>query len=93
MAGEAKSFAERLFDFPMIGALSDPSAERAIVKPALLQGVEFEPDAVHAIISKTRGYPYFFSGMGQARVGCGENESDHSRRYPIGIDDRNRSAR
>ena len=65
MAGEAKSFAERLFDFPMIGALSDPSAERAIVKPALLQGVEFEPDAVHAIISKTRGYPYFLQEWGK----------------------------
>ena len=65
MAGEAKSYAERLFDFPMIGALSDPSAELAIVKPALLQGVEFEPDAVRAIISKTRGYPYFLQEWGK----------------------------
>lgn len=65
MAGESKSYAERLFDFPMIGALSDPSAELAIVKPARLQGVEFEPDAVRAIISKTRGYPYFLQEWGK----------------------------
>ena len=65
MAGAAKSYAERLFDFPMIGALPDPSAELAIVKPAHQQGVEFEPEAVHAIISKTHGYPYFLQEWGK----------------------------
>jgi len=65
MAGEAKSYAERLFDFPMIGALPDASAELAIVKPARQRGVEFEPGAVHAIISKTHGYPYFLQEWGK----------------------------
>lgn len=65
LAGEAKSYAERLFDFPMIGALSDAAAELAIVKPARQQGVEFESDAVRAIISKTRGYPYFLQEWGK----------------------------
>jgi hypothetical protein len=65
MAGQAKSYAERLFDFPLIGALPDPSAELAIVKPARQQGVEFEPDAVRAIISKTHGYPYFLQEWGK----------------------------
>lgn len=65
MAGAAKSYAERLFDFPMIGALPDPSAELAIVKPARQQSVEFAPEAVRAIISKTRGYPYFLQEWGK----------------------------
>jgi hypothetical protein len=65
MAGKAKSYAERLFDFPMIGALHELSAELAIVKPARQQGVEFEPDAVRAIISKTHGYPYFLQEWGK----------------------------
>jgi hypothetical protein len=65
MAGKAKSYAERLFDFPMIGALSDVSAELAIVKPANEQGVEFESDAVQAIIRKTQGYPYFLQEWGK----------------------------
>jgi hypothetical protein len=65
MAGVAKSYAERLFDFPMIGALSESSAELAIVKPARQQGVEFEPEAVQAIISKTHGYPYFLQEWGK----------------------------
>lgn len=65
MAGKAKSYAERLFDFPMIGPLLEPSAELAIVKPASQLGVEFEPDAVRAIISKTQGYPYFLQEWGK----------------------------
>ncbi len=59
MAGNAKSYAERLFDFPMIGALTDAEAELAIVKPARNEGVDYVPEAVAAIISKTGGYPYF----------------------------------
>ena len=65
MAGKAKSYAERLFDFPMIGALPKSSAELAIVKPARQRGVEFEPAAVHAIVSTTRGYPYFLQEWGK----------------------------
>jgi hypothetical protein len=65
IAGQAKSYAERLFDFPMIGALSEMSAEQAIVKPARDQGVEFEPNAVRAIITQTRGYPYFLQEWGK----------------------------
>ena len=63
--GEAKSYAERLFDFPMIGALTDAEAELAIVKPAQNEGVQYAPEAVAAIISKTRGYPYFLQEWGK----------------------------
>jgi hypothetical protein len=65
MAGNAKSYAERLFDFPMIGPLNDAEAEQAIAKPARAEGVEYVPAAVTAIISKTRGYPYFLQEWGK----------------------------
>jgi hypothetical protein len=54
--GEAKSYAERLFDFPEIGALSPPDAKDAIVRPA--EGAKIESDAIDLIITKTQGYPY-----------------------------------
>jgi hypothetical protein len=65
MAGNAKSYAERLFDFPMIGPLTDAEAELAIVKPARHEGVEFTIEAVSAIISRTKGYPYFLQEWGK----------------------------
>lgn len=65
LAGNAKSYAERLFDYPMIGALDGDQAASAIVKPARSEGVEFEPDAVAAIIHDTQGYPYFLQEWGK----------------------------
>jgi len=65
MAGNAKSYTERLFDFPMIGPLNDAEAEQAIVKPARAEGVDYDREAVAAIISKTRGYPYFLQEWGK----------------------------
>jgi hypothetical protein len=65
MTGNAKSYAERLFDFPTIGPLPEQAAERAIVKPARDEGVEFETDAVWAIIARTHGYPYFLQEWGK----------------------------
>jgi hypothetical protein len=65
MAGNAKSYAERLFDFPVIGPLTDSEAELAIVKPARDEGVEYEAEAVSAIIARTKGYPYFLQEWGK----------------------------
>jgi len=65
MAGNAKSYAERLFDFPTVGPLNDAEAELAIVKPANDQNVHYTPEAVGAIISQTRGYPYFLQEWGK----------------------------
>lgn len=59
LAGEAKSYAERLFDYPTVGPLEASEAERAIVKPARDQGVEYTKEAVEEIIFATHGYPYF----------------------------------
>jgi hypothetical protein len=64
LAGNAKSYAERLFDFPEIGSLSPDDAVAALEVPAQAQGVEFEPDALDAIVSHTEGYPYFLQEWG-----------------------------
>jgi hypothetical protein len=64
-AGKAKSYAERLFDYPEIGPLPQDAAARALVKPAHDLDVEFEPGAVEQIITQTRGYPYFLQEWGK----------------------------
>jgi AAA ATPase domain len=63
--GHAKSYAERLFDFPEIGPLSAEAAEIAIRKPALAHGVQIDDDALQQIINETRGYPYFLQEWGK----------------------------
>lgn len=63
--GRAKSYAERLFDFPLIGPLGIEAARRAIAKPAADRGVEFEEAAIERIVSKTHGYPYFLQEWGK----------------------------
>ncbi len=65
LAGEAKSYAERLFDFPTVGPLSDVDARLAIVKPALEEKVHFDEDAVISILASTQGYPYFLQEWGK----------------------------
>lgn len=62
--GRAKSYAERLFDFPMIGPLAASDAIVAIAKPATAVGVEFEDAALQRIIQVTHGYPYFLQEWG-----------------------------
>ena len=63
--GRAKSYAERLFDFPEVGPLPPPAAEQAISKPAKAEGVEFEKGALDQIVVETQGYPYFLQEWGK----------------------------
>lgn len=63
--GRAKSYAERLFDFPEIGPLSPEAARLALAKPANDQGVEVTHDALDCIVTETRGYPYFVQEWGK----------------------------
>jgi hypothetical protein len=63
--GRAKSYAERLFDFPEVGPLSPDAAGLAIAKPARDQGVDVTPEALDRIIKETRGYPYFLQEWGK----------------------------
>jgi hypothetical protein len=64
LAGEAKSYAERLFKFPQIGELEHGEAARALTEPARQQDVEFTEEAVEAVLSYTQGYPYFIQEYG-----------------------------
>lgn len=63
--GEAKSYAERLFDFPLVGALPDKAAREALAKPAAAERVEFKQEAIDEIIRLTKGYPYFLQEWGK----------------------------
>jgi hypothetical protein len=63
--GRAKSYAERLFDFPEIGPLSSDAARDAIVKPLDHLDIAIANDAVERIVSETRGYPYFIQEWGK----------------------------
>ena len=64
LAGESKSYAERLFSFPDIGALSEADAAKALRVPTEAAGVHFEKEALKEIFRLTRGYPYFLQEWG-----------------------------
>ncbi|HET7103178.1 MAG TPA: AAA family ATPase [Terracidiphilus sp.] len=63
--GEAKSYAERLFDFAEIGPLSPADAREAIVRPIEAEGSAINEDAVGLILQKTQCYPYFLQEWGK----------------------------
>ena len=63
--GRAKSYAERLFDFPEIGPLPPSAARSAITKPVEAEGVQIGDDALERIVEKTHGYPYFLQEWGK----------------------------
>lgn len=64
-AGKAKSYAERLFDYPEIGPLSSSEASIALTRPAAGLDVRFEDTAVDEIFRCTFGYPYFLQEWGK----------------------------
>jgi hypothetical protein len=63
-SGRSKSYAERLFDFPKIGALSPVDAKHALQEPVREQGVLFSEEALDAILEVTQCYPYFLQEWG-----------------------------
>lgn len=65
LAGEAKSYAERLFDYPIVDKLDQVAAADAIRKPARNLNVDYEDAAVESIIANTQGYPYFLQEWGK----------------------------
>jgi hypothetical protein len=62
--GNAKSYAERLFDFPDIGPLPADAASRAIVLPIQSEGADIEANAIQRILALTQGYAYFLQEWG-----------------------------
>jgi hypothetical protein len=83
--GEAKSYAERLFEFPEVGALPEAAATLAIAKPVQDQGIAIAADAVRRIIAYTHGYPYFLQTWGKYAW-------DIARASPITADDVERAS-
>ena len=65
LTGEARSYAERLFTFPVIGNLSQQDAEAALVEPAYAHDVAFEEDAIAAALVWTAGYPFYIQQLGK----------------------------
>lgn len=63
--GNAKSYAERMFDFPEVGPLDDAAARIAITRPLDAEGVGIEPAALEHIVAVTGGYPYFLQEWGK----------------------------
>lgn len=78
--GRAKSYAERLFDFPEIGPLTTAAAHFAMVRPAQTHGVQFTGPALDEIVRQTRGYPYFLQEWGK-------HAWDAAAASPIGLAD------
>jgi len=64
LAGDAKSYAERLFDFPPVGPLDDTAAVAAIRQPVDEEGEAISDEALEEIVIRTEGYPYFLQEWG-----------------------------
>jgi hypothetical protein len=65
LTGEARSYAERLFSFPVISSLSASDATAALVEPARQQHVEYEPEAIELALAWTGGYPFYIQQLGK----------------------------
>lgn len=63
-AGNSKSYAERLFSYPEVGALSKQDASIALQEPVEELGVRFTSEALDEIYHVTKGYPYFLQEWG-----------------------------
>lgn len=90
LTGEAKSYAERMFVFPVIGSLTREDASRALAEPAEAEGVRWEPDALESIFMNTQGYPYFLQEFGKQTWDVADGPSlvtarDVERALPLAI--------
>lgn len=65
LAGEAKSYAERLFDYPEVGPLSEMAARSALLEPIEDEGESISEAALERVLGITEGYPYFLQEWGK----------------------------
>lgn len=68
--GDAKSYAERLFEFAHVDKLDRASAEAALTVPAAREGVGYMPEAINEVVLQTAGYPYFLQEWGKHAWGA-----------------------
>ena len=66
LAGDAKSYAERLFTFPAIDVLAPEDARTALSRPAQDEGARYTDEALSEAVTITGGYPYFLQELGYA---------------------------
>lgn len=64
LAGDAKSYSERLFSFPQVGALKTEAAFEAIRQPIESEGEAIHFEALSEIAAQTHCYPYFLQEWG-----------------------------
>ncbi len=79
-AGRAKSYAERLFEYPRIGRLDPDAARKALEVPASKYDVSYEEDALDEVLLQTQRYPYFLQEWGKHSWQC-------TKQSPISLDD------
>lgn len=65
LSGEARSYAERLFQFRAIGKLARVDAEQALVEPAGELGVAYSRGALAAALEWSDDYPFFLQLIGK----------------------------
>ena len=80
LAGNSKSYAERLFDYPNVGPLAGKDAVNALQEPIEREGASIDEDALQKIMQITQGYPYFLQTWGYQAW----NTADQS---PITVED------
>lgn len=80
LSGDAKSYAERLFNYPSVGPLDDQAAISAIRHPIENEGESIADDALQTIIAETHGYPFFLQEWGHQAWNLAIES-------PIGVDD------
>lgn len=78
--GKSKSYAERLFDFPVIGPLSRKDTHIAIVEPIAKEGERIAKAAIDEITTNSEGYPFFVQVWGF-------HSWNQASRSPIGLRD------
>ncbi len=61
---EARSYAERQFEYREIGRLDDPDARNAYLDPARAKGAGLTTDAIDRLVRVSGGYPYFIQELG-----------------------------
>jgi len=72
LAGEAKSYAERLFLYPEINALDADAAAQAVLKPILDEEASIAEAALQEIVVRTKGYPFFLQEWASTAWNCAE---------------------
>ena len=70
--GHAKSYAERLFEFPEVGPLAPDFARQALSMPAAKHGVAYTDESLDEIVKQTQAYPYFIQEWGKHCWQCAQ---------------------